>query len=252
MSFQLSNISALILTGGYSRRMGTDKSRLIYHDKPQPLYIADILKKYCKKIYISCRKDQKNVYYSIPAIEDAFPSEGPVTGILSAFQQQPDTPWLIVPCDMPFLDSDTIATLIQHRNEGQLCTVFACAPPRPSPQPLKRSLAATLQRNLKGSQFIEQGSMFSHPLEGKSTGEKDISSLDTGLQPLPSLWEPAAYVPLLTYHAIGGRSLRKFMENAAIHSVPVSDPRILTNVNTMEEYTEIKKLLSSPPKKRGI
>ena len=90
-------MNALILIGGKSSRMGTDKGLLNYHGKPQREYLFDLAKKYCTEVYFSCRAEQQ---FSEQSIIDTY-SLGPMGGILSAFDFNPNTAWLVVACDMP-------------------------------------------------------------------------------------------------------------------------------------------------------
>ena len=45
-------------------------------------------------------------------------------GILSALQLDPNSAWLVVPCDLPFLSTATLQYLAEHRNPGKVATAF--------------------------------------------------------------------------------------------------------------------------------
>lgn len=124
-------MNCLILIGGKSSRMGTDKSLLDYHGKPQREYLFDLAKKFCSEVYFSCRAEQ---FFSENTIVDKNPS-GPISGILSAFNHNPDTAWLIVACDMPLLDEANFELLLQHRNKDKIATAFF-NPENNAPEPL--------------------------------------------------------------------------------------------------------------------
>lgn len=124
-------MNALILIGGKSSRMGTDKSLLNYHGKPQREYLFDLAKKYCSEVYFSCRIEQQ---FSGNTIIDKY-ELGPVGGILSAFDYQPNTAWLVVACDMPLIDENSFQTLINHRNKAKIATAFL-NPETNAPDPL--------------------------------------------------------------------------------------------------------------------
>lgn len=124
-------MNALILIGGKSSRMGTDKSLLNYHGKPQREYLFDLAKKYCSEVYFSCRTEQQ---FSKNTIIDKY-ELGPMGGILSAFDYQPNTAWLVVACDMPLIDEKSFQTLINHRNKAKIATAFL-NPETNAPDPL--------------------------------------------------------------------------------------------------------------------
>ena len=121
-SIRSPGINGLILAGGFSRRMGTDKSLLVYRGKPQREYLSDLLKKYCSKVFISCRKEQ-NVPPALNPLFDSFSIEGPLNGILSAFQIE-KTSWLTVAVDMPYVDELAIEMLIDNRDAKKMATCF--------------------------------------------------------------------------------------------------------------------------------
>lgn len=117
-------INGLVLSGGQSTRMGRDKGSIAYHDKTQREHVFELLSSLCSETFISCNAMQSKDILDTPKIEDTFLGLGPVGGILSAFQQNPNTAWLTVACDLPFINEDTIEFLIQHRNPSKVATAF--------------------------------------------------------------------------------------------------------------------------------
>ena len=117
-------INGLVLSGGQSLRMGHDKGEISYHDKTQRRYLYELLLPYCKAVFISCNDAQSKYIIDMPVIEDRYSNIGPLNGILSAFQSNPNTAWLTVACDLPFLNKETIGYLIDNRNHSKIATVF--------------------------------------------------------------------------------------------------------------------------------
>jgi molybdopterin-guanine dinucleotide biosynthesis protein A len=128
------NISGLILTGGHSRRMGADKSLLIYHGKPQREHLFELLNKFCHEVFTSCREDQ-DVPPHLHPLSDAFQIDGPMNGILSAFAYKPDSSWLIVAVDMPYVTANTLELLLGSRDANTMATCFY-NPETQLPEPL--------------------------------------------------------------------------------------------------------------------
>lgn len=124
-------MNALILIGGKSSRMGTDKSLLNYHGKSQREYLFDLAKKYCSEVYFSSRAEQQ---FSENTIIDKY-ELGPMGGILSAFDFNPNSAWLVIACDMPLIDENSFQTLIKHRNKEKIVTAFL-NPETKAPDPL--------------------------------------------------------------------------------------------------------------------
>lgn len=127
-------MNGLILVGGQSTRMGTDKSQLSYHGKPQWKYLSDLLLPFCKKTFLSCRRNQKEAFTNERVLIDSYET-GPMGGVLSAFEQDSNEAWLVVACDMPFVNEKTLEFLIQHRETAQIATAFQ-NPATQLPEPL--------------------------------------------------------------------------------------------------------------------
>src|SRR5690606_42162448 len=51
-------LNGLVLAGGKSRRMGMPKDLINWHGQEQRCYLADVMKDYCKEVFVSCRHDQ--------------------------------------------------------------------------------------------------------------------------------------------------------------------------------------------------
>ena len=128
------DIYGLILTGGNSSRMGTDKSLLVYNGKPQREYLFDLLGKFCQQVFTSCRKDQ-NVPSRLNPVVDRFNFPGPLNGILSAFAHESRKSWLVIAVDMPFADAPALHLLISNRDKTKMATCFYNAEEK-QPEPL--------------------------------------------------------------------------------------------------------------------
>ncbi|WNJ17994.1 NTP transferase domain-containing protein [Pontibacter sp. G13] len=129
-------VKGLVLAGGKSQRMKRDKSKLAYHGKPQHQYVAELLNATgVEDVFLSCRSDQAFEDAKIALLPDTFMGLGPFGGILSAFRSDPNAAWLVLACDLPFLDAQTLAFLLKHRNPSKVATAFY-NPETDFPEPL--------------------------------------------------------------------------------------------------------------------
>jgi molybdopterin-guanine dinucleotide biosynthesis protein A len=121
-----SPLHGLVLAGGQSSRMGSDKALLTYHTKNQLVHTAELLQQQCRDVFISCRDEQSEAYrnFGIPLITDSYLGIGPLGGLLSAQRSIPSAAWVIAACDLPFLDDATIRQLCSHRNPLRFATAF--------------------------------------------------------------------------------------------------------------------------------
>ena len=118
-------INGLVLAGGKSVRMGQDKGLTPWHGIPQRYYMADMLSTLCDEVFISCRPEQvAEIDSRYATLTDAYTGIGPAGGILTAFEQNHDKAWLVVACDLPLLDLDTLQFLISNRNSDAIGTTF--------------------------------------------------------------------------------------------------------------------------------
>lgn len=125
MEKSVGTLNGLVLAGGKSVRMGYDKSSIAWHGKEQRYFMANLLKQFCDEVFISCRAELQdeidNHYKTLP---DTFVDLGPYGAILSAFREKPDAAWLVVACDLPLLEADTLQHLVAHRNSSAVATTF--------------------------------------------------------------------------------------------------------------------------------
>lgn len=121
-------IQGLVLAGGQSTRMGTDKGLLNYHGIPQREFLYQLFQE------LFPRKDEGQIgaYYSVRqhqdvagnVIVDKFKGLGPFGGICSAFQENPNTAWLVVATDVPFVSKEVVELLLSKRNPSKIATTF--------------------------------------------------------------------------------------------------------------------------------
>lgn len=123
----MNKLTGLVLCGGQSSRMNTDKSLLNYHGQPQRYYIYQMLSSFCKEVFISCSASQVSsiaVGYNYIVDSENYNDIGPMVALLSAFNQFPDNSFLVLACDYPFLKGDDIEKLVSERAEEHQSTAF--------------------------------------------------------------------------------------------------------------------------------
>ena len=121
-----SAVYGLLLAGGQSRRMGSDKALLVRDGKSQLEHIGILLGDVCDRVFVSTRQDQQAEpeRRRFEQIVDRYQDIGPVAGILSAMDEYPDVDWLVVACDLPNVDAQTLNFLLEHRSRDLPFTAF--------------------------------------------------------------------------------------------------------------------------------
>ncbi|MDR2825170.1 MAG: molybdenum cofactor guanylyltransferase [Deltaproteobacteria bacterium] len=108
------DVTGVILAGGSSSRLGQDKALLLLDARfPVNLYTraAQLLQTLLPRVLIVGRAHPHFSY-----IEDDIPGTGPVGGVVTALRHA-RTPCLVLSCDLPFMNRQTLTTLLAARAE---------------------------------------------------------------------------------------------------------------------------------------
>lgn len=125
LTANIPTINGLILAGGKSQRMGKDKGSINYFGKPHREYLAELIQPFCETTFISTNEKLKETKF--PMLSDTFVGMGPMGAILSAFQKNPDSAWLVLACDYPLMTTTTIQQLLKSRQASKTATAFQSA-----------------------------------------------------------------------------------------------------------------------------
>jgi molybdenum cofactor guanylyltransferase len=119
-------VYGLVLAGGHSSRMQRDKATLSYHGRTQLEWAVDLLRAHLSRVFVSVRKDQLEdpARARFECIADTLAGTGPIAGIAAAQARHPEAAWLVLACDLPFLDAATLAFLLAHRDPHREATAF--------------------------------------------------------------------------------------------------------------------------------
>jgi molybdenum cofactor guanylyltransferase len=116
----------LLLAGGHSKRMQRDKATLEYSGQSQLARAASLLRPLVAQLYLSTRSGQEidPQRAAFQRISDRLPDLGPLAGIHAALHEHPAAAWLVLACDLPFLDAATLQQLIASRQPAKLGTAY--------------------------------------------------------------------------------------------------------------------------------
>ena len=116
----------LVLAGGRSTRMGQDKAALEYHGQVQLERAFALLEPLVARAFVSVRADQTSdpLRAKFPQIVDQGEHSGPAAGITAAHLAHPQAAWLVLACDLPWLDIATVQHLIARRDPSRVATAF--------------------------------------------------------------------------------------------------------------------------------
>jgi molybdopterin-guanine dinucleotide biosynthesis protein A len=115
-----SNTTAIILSGGKSSRIGTNKSLLIIDGKTLIQRLVELLNSIFAEVVVSSNESELYEFLEKKIISDIFPERGPLSGIHSALSFTTTDKNFIISCDMPFISSETINYLIDTKSAAEI------------------------------------------------------------------------------------------------------------------------------------
>jgi molybdopterin-guanine dinucleotide biosynthesis protein A len=130
-AYSFRNISAAILAGGKSRRMGRNKALLHFRGKPLITRVYEAVHPLFEDIFLVT--DNSGLFDAVPCpkIPDRVPGKGPISGVDAALRHSRNPYVLVVGCDAPFLSSSLLERLAVETGEADL--VIPIGPNGPEP-----------------------------------------------------------------------------------------------------------------------
>ncbi len=151
------NISAVLLVGGESRRMGQDKARLLFRGKPLWQIQLDLLRNLQPdEVFVSARSDPPWRPVEVQFVSDEPPSRGPMSGLAAALGRTHTGYLLALAVDMPLMTREYLCLLWDQIEAG--CGVLPIIGDRAEPLAAiyPKNAHAELAAALSGSEFSLQ------------------------------------------------------------------------------------------------
>lgn len=106
-------VSAVILAGGQSKRMGRDKAWLQFQGRPLIERMLETVRTLgIAEIFISARADQNYSALNCPVLFDDKPGLGPISGVASALRCTQSNLLLVLPVDLPRMTASCLRKLL--------------------------------------------------------------------------------------------------------------------------------------------
>jgi molybdenum cofactor guanylyltransferase len=107
------NVSAVILAGGQSRRMGQDKAWILFQGRPLLRAAVELLRSLpIREILVAGRVGQDYSSMGCRTVLDRQPGLGPLSGIESALRQARFPRVLVLPVDLPCMTAECLGELL--------------------------------------------------------------------------------------------------------------------------------------------
>lgn len=104
-------LSGIVLAGGNSRRLGTDKTTLTFDGHPLLEIVIERVSTLCHEVIVACGSRAATDSPRLPVrfVNDAIPEQGPLAGVQAGLTAATAEFALVVACDMPFLNPRLLA-----------------------------------------------------------------------------------------------------------------------------------------------
>ena len=107
------HITGIIIAGGKSSRMGTDKGFLEFKGKPFISYSIDALSPYVDDIII-VSNDYKYDVFNLKRVNDCIENAGPLAAVYSGLLHSKTEDNIILSCDIPLINKGLINKIINQ------------------------------------------------------------------------------------------------------------------------------------------
>jgi len=113
--------AVIVLCGGKSRRMGSDKASLPFAETTMLAQVVGVAQQLATHVLIVKASGQTlpEIPLDVTVVEDAFPDEGPLRGIVTGLAALPSKVQrvMVLGCDMPLVEAEILAPLFDQLHD---------------------------------------------------------------------------------------------------------------------------------------
>ena len=191
----IEGIACVVLVGGESRRMGTDKASLDLNGRTMVERVIEVVRPLFKELYIGAHKDASLGEASgLPVIVDTLPGRGPALGVCAALEKATEEWVFVVSCDLPMLSAklieylatltegvDAVIPLIAGRAQTT-CALYsrACLVP----------LSERVATNDKGARSLTRFLEETEGLRVRYVDEEELKEIDSSMESFADIDTP--------------------------------------------------------------
>jgi len=108
----IKSVTGIVLAGGLSRRMGTDKSMISLNGRPMIEHAIEAIKPLCGQVVISSNQCTYD-FTGCEVWEDELPERAPIIGIYSCLKRSQTEVNILLSCDMPLMSTQMLQYLLE-------------------------------------------------------------------------------------------------------------------------------------------
>ena len=174
----ISDVTGVLLAGGKSRRMGTDKRFLTVGERPLLERSCTVLSQIFERVCIVIAQDSPPLEAQIQVLRDLIPSSGSLGGMYTGLQQAA-TPYIfLAACDMPFIHEGLIQYMVGQKDDVDIVLADWNGRPQPTHAVYNRNCQAVVEELIRSGDLKLQRLLANPSLRVRLVTEDEIREID--------------------------------------------------------------------------
>ena len=177
------DITAVVLAGGMSRRLGRNKAVELFHGEPLIRRVIRRMSQVAAKIIVVANDDNRISELDLPddvaAVIDEYTGKGPLAGIYTGLSAS-STEWAVFcACDMPFLNPRLYHALLLNRGTCNAVVPIVDGRPEPIHAAYSRACLGPIRQKLTADDLKITG--FFRDVSVRYFSEDELRAIDPNL-----------------------------------------------------------------------
>ena len=176
----MTEVSAIVLAGGLSRRLGRDKAVEPFGGEPLIARVIRRLENLTTETVVVVNSEARGEELPLPGTAriavDTYPESGSLGGIFSGIAAASNDWGFVVACDMPFLNEELISRMLTLRQDFDAVVPVLNGYPEPTHSAYSKACLPHIERRLKANQLKIAG--FFDDVRVRTVTEDEVDALD--------------------------------------------------------------------------
>lgn len=174
----ISDVTGVLLAGGKSRRMGTDKRFLTVGERPLLERGCNVLSRIFERVCIVIAQDSPPLEAQIPVLRDLIPSSGSLGGMYTGLQQAA-TPYIFLAAsDMPFIHEGLVQYMVGEKDDVDIVLAYWNGRPQPAHAVYNRNCQSVVEELIRSGDLKLQRLLATPTLRVRLVTEDEIREVD--------------------------------------------------------------------------
>lgn len=176
----MTEVSAIVLAGGQSRRLGRDKAVEPFGGEPLISRVIRRLQSLTNETVVVVNSEARGEELPLPdaarIVVDIYPDSGSLGGIFSGLAAAVNDWGFVVACDMPFLNEELISRMLTLRQDCDAVVPVLDGYPEPTHSAYSKACLPHIERRLKANQLKIAG--FFDDVRVRTVTDDEVDALD--------------------------------------------------------------------------